>query len=86
MLTPFLFCVHGFFIGAGHTKFVAWEGVLGAFGVRIPVSWMMSKRQPTSMFRVGLGIPCSTTIQLIIDLLYFNHCRKHPESLKPLED
>lgn len=86
LLTPFLFCVHGFFIGIGHTKFVMWEGLIGAFAVRIPVSWLMSRRIPTSMFRVGLGIPCSTSLQLIIDFIYFRHCLRHPESMKPLDE
>ena len=86
LLTPFVFCLHGFFIGVGHTGFVAWEGIFGAFGVRIPVSWLMSRRLPVSMFRVGLGIPCSTIVQLAVDLLYLRRCLRHPESLKPLED
>ncbi len=86
LLTPFLFCVHGFFTGIGHTKFVMWEGLLGAFCVRIPVSWMMSRQKPVSMFKVGLGIPCSTAVQLIADIIYFRYCMKHPESMKPLDE
>ena len=86
LLTPFLFCMHGFFIGVGHTSFVAREGILGAFGIRIPVSWLMSRRLPVSMFRVGLGIPCATVIQITADLIYLRHCLKHPETMRPLED
>lgn len=86
LLTPFLFCVHGFFIGIGQTRFVMWEGLLGAFAVRIPVSWLMSRQIPTSMFKVGLGIPCSTSVQLIVDLIYFRYCMKHPETMKPLDN
>ncbi len=86
LLTPFLFCLHGFFIGVGHTRFVLWEGLLCAFGVRIPVSWLMSRRTPVSMFNVGLGIPCSTVIGITADLIYLRRCLKHPESMKPLED
>ena len=78
--------MHGFFIGVGHTSFVAREGILGAFGIRIPVSWLMSRRLPVSMFRVGLGIPCATVIQIIADLIYLRHCLKHPETMRPLED
>ncbi len=86
LLTPFVFCLHGFFIGVGHTRFVAWEGIFGAFGVRIPISWLMSRHLPVSMFHVGLGIPCSTIVQLAIDLIYLRRCLRRPESLRPLDD
>ena len=86
LLTPFVFCLHGFFIGAGHTRFVALEGLFCAFGVRIPVSWLMSRRLPVSMFHVGLGIPCSSIVGITVDLLYLHRCLRHPDSLKPLDD
>ena len=86
LLTAFLFCFHGFFIGAGHTRFVMWEGLLGAFGVRIPVSYLMSRITPVSLFHVALATPCASAIQIAADLIWFRYCLRHPESMKPLED
>ncbi len=75
-LVAFLFCFIGFFNGCGKTKFVMLQGIVGAFCVRIPVSYILSKIQPVSLFRVGLATPASTIVQIILCVLYFNHLRK----------
>lgn len=51
LLTSFLFCFMGYFNGCGKTTFVMIEGIIGAFGVRIPVSYFSAKPQrfPCSM-------------------------------------
>ena len=86
LLTAFLFCFHGFFIGVGHTKFVMWEGLVGAFCIRIPVSFMMSRMVPVSLFHVGLATPCASAVQIIMDLIYFRHCLRRPETMRPIEE
>lgn len=70
MLTAFLFCFSGFFTGHGHTTFVMWQGIIGAFCVRIPVAYLMSRIPNVSLFKVGLATPCSTLIQIILCLIY----------------
>ena len=71
MLTSFLFCFNGFFNGLGRTRFVMTQSIIGAFGVRIPVSYLMSKEVPVSLFHVGLATPASTLVQIILCFLYF---------------
>lgn len=71
LLTSFIFCFFGYFNGCGHTTFVMIQGLIGAFGVRIPVSIFMSKLQPTSLFMVGLATPASSFIQLILCMMFF---------------
>ncbi len=71
LLTCFLFCFTGYFNGCGRTKFVMIQGIIGAFAVRIPVSYLMSKIMPVSVFRVGLATPCSTIVQIILCITYF---------------
>lgn len=71
MLTPFLFCFMGYFTGCGHTTFVMLQGVICAFGLRIPISWIMSKRIPVSLFHIGLAIPASTIVQIILCIGFF---------------
>ncbi|MGN0976182.1 MAG: MATE family efflux transporter, partial [Gemmiger sp.] len=68
LLTSFLFCFIGYFNGCGNTAFVMVQGLVGAFGVRIPVSWAMSRMQPVSLFFVGLATPCSTAVQILLCL------------------
>ena len=74
--TCFLFCFIGFFNGLGMTRFVMIQGVIGAFLVRIPVAFFMSRQVPVSMFHVGLATPCSTVLQVILCLIWFGKAGK----------
>lgn len=53
------------------TRFVLVQGVIGAFLVRIPVAFLMSKEIPVSMFHIGLATPCSTVLQVVLCLIWF---------------
>lgn len=48
--------------GIGQTKFVMLQGIAGAFGVRVPVSYLMSIRPDTSLFKIGLATPMSSVV------------------------
>ena len=61
----FLFCFIGYFNGCGKTTTVMLQGIIGAFGVRVPVSFIMSKLPDTTLFKIGLATPASTTVQII---------------------
>ena len=80
--TCFLFCFIGFFNGIGMTRFVMIQGVIGAFLVRIPIAFLMSREVPVSMFHIGLATPCSTVLQVIMCLICFMAANKKymPES------
>ena len=71
LLTCFLFCFIGFFNGLGMTRFVMIQGIIGAFCVRIPVAFFMSRETPVSMFHMGLATPCATVIQVVMCLVCF---------------
>ena len=84
LLTCFLFCFVGFYNGMGYTSFVMVEGIIGAFAVRVPVSFLMSRREPVSLFRIGLAIPCSTVLQIVLCfafLFYINRRQTRSRSL-----
>ena len=68
LLTCFLFCFMGYFNGLGLTRFVMLQGIAGAFLVRIPVAFLMSREVPASMFHIGLATPCSTVLQVLLCL------------------
>ena len=82
LLVSFLFCFTGYFNGCGRTAFVMLDGIIGAFCVRIPVSFLMSRIPGASLFQVGLAIPLSTVLQIVICLIYF---RRHEQrsALRP---
>ena len=71
LLVSVMFCMIGYFNGCGKTLFVMLQGIAGAFGVRIPVSLIMSRIKPVSLFKVGLSTPCSSVVQIILCVGYF---------------
>ena len=71
LLTSFLFCFIGYFNGCSSTTFVMLQGIIGAFGVRLPVSWLMSKQAVVSLFHIGLATPASTVVQIVLCGIYF---------------
>lgn len=70
ILTSIFFCMNGYFNGCGETKFVMAQSIIGAFGVRVPVSYLMSKVVPVSLFKIGLATPASSLLQVILCILY----------------
>lgn len=71
ILVGFLFCMLGYFSGMERTTFVMIQGIAGAFLVRIPVSYFMSRQTPVSLFHIGLATPASSFVQILLCLLYF---------------
>lgn len=71
ILTSFLFCFIGYFNGRGKTLFVMLQGIVGAFGVRIPVSYLMSLAAEVSLFHIGLATPASSVVQILLCVGYF---------------
>ncbi len=68
MLTAVFFCFIGFFNGIGMTRFVMIQGIIGALGVRVPVSYFMSRIPDTSLFKIGLATPMSSLVQFVLCL------------------
>ena len=71
LFTAIMFSMVGYFNGCGKTTFVMAQGIIGAFLVRIPVSYIMSKSEPVSLFKIGLATPLSTLVQIILCVIYF---------------
>ena len=85
LLVSFHFCFSGYFSGCGRTKFVMLQGITGAFGVRVPVSYLMSRSKPVSLLKVGLATPLSSLAQLILCVIYFLATRRKDEHAARLE-
>ena len=66
LFTSIFFCYTGFYNGIGKTRFVMIQGILGAFCVRVPVSYIMSIKPEASLFHIGLATPMSSALQLIL--------------------
>ncbi|MBQ8639917.1 MAG: MATE family efflux transporter [Lachnospiraceae bacterium] len=76
LFVSFLFCFTGYFNGCGNTRFVMVQGIIGAFAVRIPISFLMSRLFPESLFLIGLATPSSTVVQIICCAVFMRRCLK----------
>ena len=79
LLTAFFFCFTGYFNGCGMTGFVMVQGIIGAFCIRIPVSWLMSKQLPVSLFKIGLATPASSFVQTVLCIVWLYTVAKKKE-------
>ena len=86
LLTCFLFCFIGFYNGMEYTRFVMVQGLIGAFCVRIPVSFIMSRWEPVSLFHIGLATPCSTVLQIILCFGCLAYLKRHLRSRENKEE
>ena len=65
LLTSFLFCFVGYFNGTGNTVFVMVQGITGAVGVRLVLSFLIS-RVTSDLFAIGLATPASSLVQILL--------------------
>lgn len=70
IIVGFNFSMMGYLNGNGKTAFVALQGILSTFLVRIPVSYFMSKIEGVSLFQVGFATPLATVFAIIITSAY----------------
>lgn len=71
LLVSVMFCMVGYFDGCGKTTFAMLQGIIGAFCIRIPVSFFMSRLEPVNLFYIGLATPASSLVQTIMCVIYF---------------
>ena len=76
IFTAFSFCFAGYFNGCGRTVFVMIQGLAGSFAARIPVSYLMSRIPGVSLFGIGLAVPVSTVLQIVLCAGYLIHMEK----------
>ena len=81
LFTSFLFCFIGYFSGMGRTLFVMAQGLIGAFLVRIPVAFAVSRMAGASLFALGLATPASTLVQIVLCGWFMARCLKQEKKM-----
>lgn len=77
LLVSVMFCLDGYFNGCGRTTFAMLQGVFGAFCIRIPVSYFMSRVVPVNIFHIGLATPASSLVQTVLCAGYYCWMNRH---------
>ncbi len=85
VLAAFLFSFMGYFNGCGKTTFVMLQSISCAFLIRLPVSWIMSKQVPVSLFNIGLAIPAATAVQVLLCVGFFIFMSRKQKQTTSLE-
>lgn len=70
LLISIYFCQLGYFNGIGKTNFVMAESIFTAFAVRIPLCWIFSRDVPANLFKIGIAVPISAAVCLIMCCFY----------------
>lgn len=82
VIVGFNFCMMGYLNGNGKTGFVALQGILSTFLVRIPVSYAMSKIEGVSLFQVGFATPLATVFAIVITAVYIVRFEKKTTNMR----
>lgn len=61
----------GYFNGKGKSIFVMIQGLVSTFLFRIPLSYYFSQRPDANMYMMGIPIPISALVALIMCIVYF---------------
>ena len=79
LLVPLMSGLNGLFIGAGHTTFSLFNGIISSILVRIPTCYLFGILLNMGLSGVGLGAPCASAVAFIIALIYFTsgHWKKN---------
>ena len=70
IVVSFVFCINSYFSGQGNSWFPMVHSLITTFLFRIPLSWLFSHIDPTSLFWMGFAPPLSTVVSLVICLFY----------------
>ena len=70
-LTCILFSFMGYFNGHSRSAFVMIQGLIQSFLIRLPMSWYMSMREGASLTGIGLAVPVSTLVGIVLCWMYY---------------
>lgn len=70
IMVSFVFCINSYFSGQGNSWFPMIHSLIATFFFRIPLSWLFSHIDPSSLFWMGFAPPLSTLVSLLICFWY----------------
>ena len=75
VMVSFVFCINSYFSGQGNSVFPMIHSMIATFLVRIPLSYLFSLIDPSSLFFMGFASPISTFVSLLICIWYMRYTR-----------
>ena len=69
LIVPFVFCINGLMLGAGHSMFSLVNNMLSAILLRVPVAYFVSKTS-LGLAGVGAAAPAASLASLIVGVWF----------------
>ena len=79
-MTAILFSLIGYFNGNNKTVWVMTQGLFQTLLVRLPFAYVMSIQPNASLTKIGLAAPVSTTVGVIMSVIYYIYINRKSES------
>lgn len=76
IVTAILFSMIGYFNGNNQTVWVITQGLIQTLLVRLPFAYIMSIQPNASLTMIGLAAPVSTTVGIVLNVLYYLHLNR----------
>ena len=76
VLVSFVFCINSYFSGQGNSLFPMIHSLIATFLFRIPLSYLFSRIDSSSLFIMGFAPPLSTVASLLICIRYLRYTQK----------
>lgn len=80
IMVAFVFCFNGYFNSYNRSWFSLLHSLITTFAVRIPVAYLLSSLENTSLYLIGWASPLSTFVSLIICLVFLYWISKKEKS------
>ncbi len=70
LIVPFVFCLNGLFVGAGHTTWSLLTGMVSSLVGRVPASYLLGFTAGLGIYGVGMGGPAATALSLLMNIIF----------------
>lgn len=70
IMVSFVFCMNGYFNSCNKSWFSLLHSLITTFAVRVPLSFLLSRLENTSLFIIGFAPPVSTLVSLILCIIF----------------
>lgn len=77
ILVSFVFNMNAYFSGCDKSVISFIHSMIATFGVRIPVTALLSHHSQGTLYPMGLAAPAASLISIIICAAYFLHLKRH---------
>ncbi|MGL5437173.1 MAG: MATE family efflux transporter [Lachnospiraceae bacterium] len=76
LMVSFVFCMNGYFNSRGKSWFSLLHSLLTTFAVRVPLAFLLSRFEGSSLFLIGFAAPISTLVSLILCIIFLIHLKR----------